>query len=267
MELVQAAQKVLRYEYRLHLSFSAPVGRHCFTLRCTPVSDERQQLLECSREILPAGPLSSAADGFGSILLSGQINCPHTCFDAVMRGSVRTGISGGTSGSPLDGLFRYPTPLTAPDEALREAALAIPDEPDPLSTASRVMETVWGRMTYCPGATGVATTAAAAFAAGQGVCQDYTHIMLALLRLKGIPARYTVGMLIGEGETHAWAEVLSDGRWHGFDPTNCVRVGTDHIKFSHGRDYTDCQVCRGHIYGAAAQQQTVSVSVTDTEIS
>jgi transglutaminase-like putative cysteine protease len=98
-------------------------------------------------------------------------------------------------------------------------------------------------MRYTRGITGVSTTAAEAFALGGGVCQDYAHVMLALCRLCGLPARYVSGHLLGEGATHAWIEVLlpdGDGAVaHAFDPTHGVRPGVRHLTVAVGRDYAD----------------------------
>ena len=93
------------------------------------------------------------------------------------------------------------------------------------------------------------------------MCQDYAHAMLALCRMAGIPCRYVVGMLMGEGQSHAWVEIAQEGFWYGLDPTNDIPVDSQHIKLSHGRDYGDCLINQGLFTGSAAQRQRVSVSV------
>jgi len=123
------------------------------------------------------------------------------------------------------------------------------------------MKALVSRMVYQPGITNVHTTAEEAFALGQGVCQDFAHIYLSLLRLDGINARYVVGMMAGEGESHAWTEVNCKGYWYGFDPTNQLLVNDQYIKISHGRDYADCIVTRGIFRGAADQAQRITVTV------
>ena len=127
------------------------------------------------------------------------------------------------------------------------------------------MQAVHDALSYEPGTTTVRTTAAQAFALGHGVCQDYSHVMLAVLRAAGIPARYAAGMLLGEGESHAWVEVLYQGNWYAFDPTNCVAVTDQHIKLSHGRDSDDCAINRGVFMGFGQQQTEISVIVTEKE--
>jgi transglutaminase-like putative cysteine protease len=115
-----------------------------------------------------------------------------------------------------------------------------------------------GSITYRVGVTGTQTPAALALHLGQGVCQDYAHIMLALLRCLGIPARYVSGHLIGEGAPHAWVEVLpvdssSDQSTAllAFDPTHHRRVGHNYISVAVGRDFADVTSTSGVFSGAA----------------
>ena len=118
------------------------------------------------------------------------------------------------------------------------------------------------RLTYTPGVTGVSTTAAQAFALGQGVCQDYAHVYLALARLCGLSARYVNGLPEGEGASHAWCEVWLDGVWTGIDPTRSRWADEGYIRFGIGRDFTDCPMERGVFVGAANQCQTVFMQVS-----
>ena len=97
------------------------------------------------------------------------------------------------------------------------------------------------------------------------MCQDYAHIMLSLLRMEGIPARYVVGMMTGEGSSHAWVEALCNGYWYGFDPTNNKLVNADYIRVSCGRDSADCSVIRGNFYGCVTQRQNEKVVVEKDE--
>ncbi|MGN0398228.1 MAG: transglutaminase family protein [Candidatus Fimimorpha sp.] len=98
----------------------------------------------------------------------------------------------------------------------------------------RIMEKVYQTLSYVKGATTVETSAEQALQLGQGVCQDYAHIMISLCRMAGIPSRYVVGMLIGEGLSHAWVEIESNGYWYGLDLTNFLVVNDQHIKISMG---------------------------------
>ena len=125
------------------------------------------------------------------------------------------------------------------------------------------MHSLHERLQYVPGSTGVRTTAAEAWQKRTGVCQDYAHILIALCRLDGIPARYAAGLMLGEGASHAWTEVYTDGRWTGLDPTNDCMVTDDYIRIACGRDYGDCAVDRGIFRGNALQTQNVYVKVEE----
>ena len=114
--------------------------------------------------------------------------------------------------------------------------------------------------------TGISTTAEEAFRLGGGVCQDYAHILITLCRMAKISARYVTGMLLGEGKSHAWVEILSDDRWYALDPANDLEVTDSHIKIGVGRDAADCAINRGLVMGGGRQTQTVRVSVTEEEI-
>lgn len=127
------------------------------------------------------------------------------------------------------------------------------------------MELVHENMNYTKGVTAIDTTAEEALQSGEGVCQDYAHILLSLCREERIPARYVVGMLLGEGESHAWIEAFDGKNWIGFDPTNNLIVDDAHIKISHGRDYQDCSINRGVFTGQARQKQRILVEVREEE--
>ncbi len=116
---------------------------------------------------------------------------------------------------------------------------------------------------YGPGTTGIHETAENALALGQGVCQDYAHIMLSLLRTERIPARYVVGMMMGDGASHAWVEAFCKGFWYGFDVTNQKLVNDEYIKVSCGRDSEDCPVIKGNFFGDGIQHQSESVTVEE----
>ena len=148
-----------------------------------------------------------------------------------------------------DSRLLAPSALTKPDAGLCDAAASLRaagrGEPaDEL--VRRINGWVYRAMTYRADVTGVRTTAADALALGQGVCQDYAHVMLALCRLLGIPARYASGHLVGEGGTHAWVEVLVAASAHpgqamvvALDPTHDREVGTNYLTIVVGRDYLD----------------------------
>lgn len=148
---------------------------------------------------------------------------------------------------------------TAGQEERRAAARGI------LALGVQVMGALYERMEYVPGTTDIHTTAGEALAQRRGVCQDYAHIMIAVMRCLGVPARYVNGIMIGEGATHAWVEIYTGEGWYGLDPTNNLHIDGYYIKFSHGRDYGDCVVDKGRFLGFAAQEQKIYVNVEEIE--
>jgi transglutaminase-like putative cysteine protease len=122
---------------------------------------------------------------------------------------------------------------------------------------------------YIKGITDIETTVDEILQHRSGVCQDFAHVMLQVLRTMGIPSRYVSGYICpnkngmrGEGATHAWVEawIPGDG-WAGVDPTNNVWVTNAHIPLAVGRNFSDCSPVRGTFKGPARQQLTVYVSV------
>ena len=150
--------------------------------------------------------------------------------------------------------YVQPTPLTAlSGESIPDALRYRFDRPL-LDYAQFLTQEVYSRMTYQPAVTTTYTRADELFTNPRGVCQDYSHLMLGVLRHYRVPCRYVSGYLnqgeqfVGATQLHAWVEVLIPGLgWTGFDPTNNLLADQHHLKIAHGRDYTDCPPLRGHI--------------------
>ncbi len=136
---------------------------------------------------------------------------------------------------------------------------------DMLDTADRFCSYVHEAISYAHGVTSVITTAAEALAGGQGVCQDAAHVMIALCRAVGLPARYVSGHLLGEGGTHAWVEVIvadaGAARAVALDPCNGCRVGVSYLTVATGRDYADVAPTSGTYMGAARSTLTATKQV------
>jgi len=173
-------------------------------------------------------------------------------------------------GWQADGYLLAPTGLTAPDDALLRAAARLADAgPGGIALADRVNDWVYQSMTYRYGVTGVRTTAAEALAIGAGVCQDYAHVMLAVCRACGLPARYASGHLLGQGGTHAWVEVVlpaedgtGDAIAHAFDPTHASRGGLGYVTVAVGADYSDVAPTSGSYRSGAPGTLTATKRVT-----
>jgi transglutaminase-like putative cysteine protease len=173
-----------------------------------------------------------------------------------------------------DGYLLEPSPLTAADDRIRRSAEMLAGSSEwGLPLADSINDWVYQSMTYQYGVTGVRTSASEALALGSGVCQDYAHVMLAVCRAIGLPARYVSGHLLGQGGTHAWVEVVlptKDGTgdaiaWT-FDPTHASRGGLGHVTIAVGSDYSDVAPTSGTYLSAAKGRLVSSKRVTLTDL-
>ena len=261
------AGHALGFQYGMELGFDGEAVRHSFTLRCVPTDTMRQRVESLQVSVTPDIQLTRDADGFGNVLLEGTVPGPHGMFSVSVQGTVAVA---DCDGAPVpeaaeagdDGmLFRYQTPRTTPGPALKGLTDSIRTDGGNLGIATDAMHLVHSSLIYEKGVTGPGTTAEEAMALGRGVCQDYSQVMISALRTLDVPCRYVVGFTVGEGESHAWVEVLDGGLWYGLDPTGDFPVGRDHIKVSHGRDYEDCRINRGVFFGARESYQRVLATV------
>jgi transglutaminase-like putative cysteine protease len=155
-----------------------------------------------------------------------------------------------------------PTRLTRPDAALRELAAELRAEAsDDADFATAACARLRAELDFAFEATSVSTTAAEAYATRRGVCQDFAHILLAVCRAAGVPARYVSGHLLGQqGGSHAWVEVLArDGpraRALAVDPSNGCHAGPRHLPVAVGRDYADVAPVSGVYSGTARGRLT-----------
>ncbi len=249
----------LEFEFRTELAFSEPVREHVFSLHCLPREDETQRLQAYGILLDPAVGYELRRDGFGNWLLCGSCQGSHGTFHYTTRGVVRVDHARRTA-ETVNPVLRYPTPLTRPDERIRALWKSLPlDGKTPWEQAELLDRAAADAMIYCSGTTDVRTSAAEAFAAGKGVCQDYAHLLLSLARLSGFGARYCMGLIPGEGATHAWVELALPDGWHGFDPANHREADESYLKFAVGRDAADCLVERGVFRGKT--EQTIDIQM------
>jgi transglutaminase-like putative cysteine protease len=146
---------------------------------------------------------------------------------------------------------------------------------DPLSLLRELNQQIYRRFDYMPDSTTVDSSIDEALIARRGVCQDFSHIMAAMVRTLGIPCRYVSGYLYHQRSikdrsspdaTHAWIEAfLPPLGWVGFDPTNNVLAAERHIRAGVGRDYADVPPTYGVFRGTAESQLEVEVRVTETQ--
>lgn len=255
--------KSLKFTYRMELKFDQPVCDHYFALRCVPVSNDVQKVEIISRYVSPTNSLDEVIDGFGNHKYVGYYGANHMKFAYEVEGIAWVKGMQVQSG-PLHPMYKYPTRYTEPTKELIEYGDALTlTAGSNLEKAVQIMESLYQDFQYVSGSTDIYTTAGEAWKKRTGVCQDYAHIMITLCRMKGIPARYVNGLMIGEGYTHAWVEIYTGEGWYGLDPTNHLHVDDYYIKLAHGRDYGDCILDKGLFRGQAGQIQTIYANVEE----
>lgn len=252
--------------------------------RLTPQRLPSQTPMDARVEVEPAVRLSQYTDYWGTIVTTFDTQVPHDSLTVRGRSTVETFVpprpaQDVTWAALGDDKIRdtfsellAPTAYVPPlQDAVAELRETTPRRP--VDAAYAACELVRGWLRYQPGVTDVTTSAAEALKRGQGVCQDFTHLTLGVLRGMGIPARYVSGYLhpnadagIGEtieGQSHAWVEWWC-GDWAGWDPTHGVPAGERHVVIGRGRDYADVPPLKGIFEGAPAIAHEVRVAITRT---
>lgn len=219
----------------------------------------------------PGADVSTRRDWHGNLVTQVRLGVVPASVEFVLNAVMERRRGAADAVLPLSALTELrllrPTKLTTPDETLREVAQKLRSQApaDDLEFAELCCAHVNAAIAYEYGPTSVSTTAAQAYAGGRGVCQDHAHVMLALLRAVGVPARYVSGHLLGEGGSHAWVEVVvRDGdraRAVAFDPCNGCRAGATYITIATGRDYAHVAPTSGWYEGDAVGRLTVTKQI------
>ena len=273
----------LRIRHTTRVSYAqAAVSSHN-EVRMTPLTLPGQTTLDARVTVSPATATWSYWDYWGTQVTGFDLMDPHADLTITASSLVETSPPGPlpepptwpelaehTAGSRLleyaGPTVRTTIPTTLLDKA-REAAAGL----DPHATALAVSSLVADQVSYLPGATSVNTSPAEAWEQGAGVCQDITHLTLAMLRAVGLPARYVSGYLHPEreaelhrpvvGQSHAWIEYWA-GDWCGYDPTNRTPADESHVVVARGRDYDDVTPHKGIYRGVAGGPPDVLVEFT-----
>ena len=259
-------------------------------VRITPLTTGGQVTIDSRIEVTPQARPQAYRDYWGTLVHAFDLHVPHRDLVVVGSSLVETPAVHGPAGGEVtrppfawadldhpavtEALYEYvtPTDVTGTDDRLDDVGSGLRNEaPTPQDAVDLVSDWVRAVLVYEKGTTSVSTTATDAWTAGRGVCQDFVHLAIALLRSMGIPARYASGYFHprpdaarGEsvhGESHAWCEAWV-GDWHPFDPTNAVVVGERHVLVARGRDYRDVTPLKGIISGAPAATPDVLVELT-----
>ena len=261
------------FVYTARYGYSDSVIHNDNHLRIFPREGEGQFGPEAEIWSIPLGRGVDYTDRFGNRVRRLRVVEPHTTFTVVASGTVQLSTGAPTAREtsiaslrdlPESFEFASVSPLVDPDSVAGLARDVAGQDDSLINTVRQVIGWVYENILYKRGATSVATTANEVMAAGEGVCQDKTHLALGMLRSLKIPCRYASGLLTGQtGETHSWVEFFHpDEGWLGADPTRGLILPSawDYVKFGVGRDYTDVSPVTGSFLSKGGTESIAAIA-------
>ncbi len=269
---------VTKYQY------DSSVRESINEIRILPLPCKEQEVLQHQLNITGHPPVHLFTDYWGNTTGSFNLLAPHRELVIENKLLVRTtnpselllNTEAGFAAleAEVDSQLHLLELATADTIESEDAVQAILDTTyDPQKSIATIVkescEYIFNEFQYIKGITTIETTVDEILEHRSGVCQDFAHVLLQLLRTMKIPSRYVSGYICpnkngmrGEGATHAWVEVLIPGYgWAGIDPTNNVWVTDKHVKLAVGRNFNDCSPIKGTFKGLAEQKLSVYVSV------
>ena len=279
----------LDIRYVTRFEYGGPVVESQNELRACPASEATQQVVHYHVSTTPPARVASHVDYWGTRVDTFGIAAPHRHLEVVAAATVDTAprpvppqdVPMGALDDPAwcDAHLEYlqPSPHVAWGAAVATRAAALRDSLGAAADVRSMIEAVdasVGALEYRPGRTTIGVAVEEVLAVGAGVCQDFAHLAIAMLRSVGIPARYVSGYFFTaddstgavaesdevEVETHAWVEAAVPGfGWWAIDPTNRSAVGERHVTIGRGRDYDDVAPFRGVFNGAPEHELQVNV--------
>jgi transglutaminase-like putative cysteine protease len=267
--------------------YKPAVGESIMEVRMQPRSDLRQRCLTFALEVHPRANVMSYRDFFGNAVHHFDIPGRHETIEISAQAIVEVTPPldpRQRKSSAWDGLdtrvqegdyweMLLPSQFAKPTELLEKLAaeLDLKRSGEPLALLRELNEALYDKFDYVPNSTNVDSPIDDALRTRQGVCQDFAHIMIALVRQLKIPCRYVSGYLYHgsedkdrspAGATHAWVEAyLGEAGWVAFDPTNNLLGSERHVCVAVGRDYSDVPPTRGVYKGEADSELSVRVIV------
>lgn len=274
--------------------YSNPVSEAYVEARLTPPRRAEQEILTHSIVFSPEAGLSDYVDYFGNTATFYSMTLRHERLTVTNRMSVRTkprplptealelpvAEARQILASSLTDIFDYlqPTAVVPTGASSTDWAKKYLRSSSPIGEAIESLNrAIYEKFEYKPGATELNTPLPVVWKKRAGVCQDFAHIMLSVLRTAGLPARYVCGYietdgsaaglpsgraLVGSVATHAWVEVMLPGlQWVAIDPTNNQWCGERHITVALGRDFEDASPVRGTFKGSGSQEMKVRVTM------
>lgn len=273
----------MRVVHATGYAYKAPVAASYNEARLTPRSDSRQNVIINRVETGPATKSYRYVDYWGTAVTAFDLLVPHKELEVTSSSVVETDrpdtpapsvdwayLNSETAIDRFDELLT-PTGSTPASKRIERVARHLAKGHDPHHAVLAAVEWVRGQLQYVPGTTGVHSSGLDALREGKGVCQDFAHLSLILLRAMGIPARYVSGYLhpkagaeIGEtvkGESHAWIQAWT-GSWWDYDPTNDTEITEQYVSVGFGRSYADVTPLKGIYLGQGSSELDVVVEMT-----
>ena len=259
--------------------YAADVTSSYNEARITPLTTDRQMVVTSTVRVDPSVKTFRYWDYWGTIVDAFDIHTPHRDFlitgESVVETTPPRVFPEASSWDELstDAARDEFAELLAPTSyvpVMVEAATELAASASPLDACHAACDWVRERLRYEQGATTVSSSAADALAEGRGVCQDFAHLTLGLLRGAAVPARYVSGYLYPvedagaaevQGQSHAWIEAWV-GDWVAFDPTSGTTPGERHVVVARGRDYADVAPLKGIYHGGPSEALNVVVALT-----
>jgi transglutaminase-like putative cysteine protease len=273
----------LRVVHSTGYAYKSPVTASYNEARLTPRSDSRQNVILNRVETVPATRSYRYVDYWGTAVTAFDLHAPHTELEVTASSVVETDKGEQPkekvswedlqSAGVLDRFDEYltATEYTPSSRRIARVGQRIAKYHEPREAVVEAANWVHTELAYVPGTTGVHSSGLDAHREGKGVCQDFAHLTLILLRSMGIPSRYVSGYLhpnrkavVGDtidGQSHAWVQAWTGGWWN-YDPTNDKDINEQYISVGVGRDYSDVTPLKGIYSGEGSTDLDVVVEIT-----
>lgn len=281
----------LDIRYRMHFRYSRPVRESQNEVRVRPRDDDSQRVLSSRLTTEPSTQVFSTFDYWGTAVDHVGVRTPHDSLELVAETSVETSARPAqVPDAPVEGLsdpgFRAAhfefleasehVGWQTGDGVAERAAAAAEGAGSVRELLAAVEAEVRGALRYESDSTAIGVSLGELLTGGAGVCQDFAHLAIGMLRSVGVPARYVSGYLFAADETaagdetadvvsvqtHAWIEAaVPGGGWQALDPTNGGDVGERHVAIGSGRDYSDVPPLRGAFMGSASADVEAEVVI------
>jgi transglutaminase-like putative cysteine protease len=273
----------MRVVHSTGYAYKSPATASYNEARLTPRSDGRQNVILSRVETVPPTRSYRYLDYWGTAVTAFDLHAPHTELEVTASSVVETD----KPESPTDTVTwqdlrseavvdRFdevltPTRYVSENKRLQSLGKRLAQDHTPEEAVVAAAHWVHNELDYVPGTTGVHSSAVDALRENKGVCQDFAHLALLLLRSMGIPSRYVSGYLhprrkavIGdtiEGQSHAWIQAWTGGWWN-YDPTNDSEITEQYVSVGVGRDYSDVSPLKGIYSGGESADLDVIVEIT-----